>query len=162
MPAITLFLVPLDQPGITVKAIWTMGDERTNEVLSRRCLRADDYVVGELTTDSSTSPKPSTSNAFTMFTFSPIAQRLDVLCDYVATHPRRKAVAPRPLVRQRIAELATEARWPGSSTRLRNKSSKAAPPPRRRPRPTSSYATELSKRLASASMESAGPVRSCG
>ena len=29
---ITLFLVPLDHPGITIKAIWTMGDERTNEV----------------------------------------------------------------------------------------------------------------------------------
>ncbi len=29
---ITLFLVPIDQPGITVNAIWTMGDERTNEV----------------------------------------------------------------------------------------------------------------------------------
>src|SRR6478735_7245120 len=29
---ITLFLVPLDDPGITVRGIWTMGDERTNDV----------------------------------------------------------------------------------------------------------------------------------
>src|SRR5260221_1863444 len=27
---ITLFLVPLDHPGITIQGIWTMGDERTN------------------------------------------------------------------------------------------------------------------------------------
>ena len=29
---ITLFLVPLDHPGITINGIWTMGDERTNDV----------------------------------------------------------------------------------------------------------------------------------
>ena len=29
---ITLFLVPMDHPGLTIKEIWTMGDERTNEV----------------------------------------------------------------------------------------------------------------------------------
>ena len=29
---ITLFLVPMNHPNITIKAIWTMGDERTNEV----------------------------------------------------------------------------------------------------------------------------------
>ena len=27
---ITLFLVPMNHPNITIKAIWTMGDERTN------------------------------------------------------------------------------------------------------------------------------------
>jgi len=45
---ITLFLVPMDHPGITVKAIWTMGDERTNEVYLDDVWVSDDYVVGEL------------------------------------------------------------------------------------------------------------------
>jgi len=31
---ITLFLVPLDQPGITVKAIWTMGDDGPTRSIS--------------------------------------------------------------------------------------------------------------------------------
>jgi alkylation response protein AidB-like acyl-CoA dehydrogenase len=45
---ITLFLVKLDQPGITIKPIWTMGDERTNEVYLEDVWVSDDYVVGEL------------------------------------------------------------------------------------------------------------------
>ena len=45
---ITLFLVPIDQPNITVNAIWTMGDERTNEVFLNDVFVPDDYVVGEV------------------------------------------------------------------------------------------------------------------
>ena len=45
---ITLMLVPLDQPGVTIKGIWTMGDERTNEVFIEDVFVPDDYVVGEV------------------------------------------------------------------------------------------------------------------
>jgi 3-oxocholest-4-en-26-oyl-CoA dehydrogenase alpha subunit len=45
---ITLFLVPMDHPGLTIKPIWTMGDERTNEVFFDDVFVSDDYVVGEL------------------------------------------------------------------------------------------------------------------
>ncbi len=41
-------LVPLDQPGITINGIWTMGDERTNEVFIDDVFVPDDYVVGEV------------------------------------------------------------------------------------------------------------------
>ena len=45
---ITLMLVPLDQPGITINGIWTMGDERTNEVFIDDVFVPDEYVVGEV------------------------------------------------------------------------------------------------------------------
>jgi hypothetical protein len=107
---ITLFLVPLDQPGITVKAIWTMGDERTNEVYLDDVWVSDDYVVGELNHGFQYISEALDLERFTMFTFSPIAQRLDVLCDYVA-HAVRDGQPLRndPVVRQRIAQLATQA-----------------------------------------------------
>src|SRR6202451_4397306 len=107
---ITLFLVPLDQPGITVKAIWTMGDERTNEVYLDDVWVHDDYVVGELNHGCQYISEALDLERFTMFTFSPIAQRLDVLCDYVA-HAVRDGQPLRndPVVRQRIPKLATEA-----------------------------------------------------
>ena len=41
-------LVPLDQPGIEIREIWTMGDERTNEVFIEDVFVPDDYVVGEV------------------------------------------------------------------------------------------------------------------
>src|SRR3954471_5975272 len=50
---ITLMLVPLDQPGVEIRAIWTMGgapmgDERTNEVFIEDVFVSDEYVVGEV------------------------------------------------------------------------------------------------------------------
>ena len=45
-----------------------------------------------------------------MFTFSPIKQRLDLLCEYVRTATRDgEPLRDDPVVRQRIAQLATEA-----------------------------------------------------
>jgi alkylation response protein AidB-like acyl-CoA dehydrogenase len=156
---ITLFLVPLDQPGITVKAIWTMGDERTNEVYLDDVWVSDDYVVGELNHGFQYISEALDLERFTMFTFSPIAQRLDVLCDYVA-HAERDGVPLRhdPVVRQRIAQLATEAevaRVLGLA--FVNKSSKGGAAPTAEASAYKLYATELSKRLASASMDIGGP-----
>ena len=69
---ITLFLVPMDHPGITVKAIWTMGDERTNEVYLDDVLVPDDYVVGELNRGFQYISEALDLERFTLFTYSPI------------------------------------------------------------------------------------------
>ncbi len=94
---ITLMLVPLDQPGITIKGIWTMGDERTNEVFIEDVFVPDEYVVGEVNRGFQYISQALDLERFTMFTFSPIKQRLDLLIDYV-THraARRRADARRP------------------------------------------------------------------
>jgi alkylation response protein AidB-like acyl-CoA dehydrogenase len=156
---ITLFLVPLDQPGITVKAIWTMGDERTNEVYLDDVFVHDDYVVGELNHGFQYISEALDLERFTMFTFSPIAQRLDVLCQYVATAERDgQPLRDDPVVRQRIAQLATQAevaRVLGLA--FVNKSSKGGAAPTAEASAYKLYATELSKRLASASMDIGGP-----
>jgi len=156
---ITLFLVPLDHPGITVKAIWTMGDERTNEVYLDEVWVSDDYVVGELHHGFQYISEALDLERFTMFTFSPIAQRLEVLCDYVA-HAERdgKPLRDDPVVRQRIAQLATQAevaRVLGLA--FVHKSSKGGAAPTAEASAYKLYATELSKRLASASMDIGGP-----
>ena len=85
---ITLFLVPMDHPGITVKAIWTMGDERTNEVYLDDVWVSDDYVVGELNHGFQYISEALDLERFTLFTYSPIAQRLDLLTEYVASATR--------------------------------------------------------------------------
>jgi 3-oxocholest-4-en-26-oyl-CoA dehydrogenase alpha subunit len=156
---ITLFLVPLDQPGITVKAIWTMGDERTNEVYLDDVFVPDDYVVGELHHGFQYISEALDLERFTMFTFSPIAQRFDVLCDYVAHAVRDgKPLREDPVIRQRIAQLATQAevaRVLGLA--FVNKSAKGGAAPTAEASAYKLYATELSKRLASASMDIGGP-----
>jgi alkylation response protein AidB-like acyl-CoA dehydrogenase len=45
---ITLFLLRLDSPGLTIHPTWTIGDERTNEVFFEDVFVGDDHVVGQL------------------------------------------------------------------------------------------------------------------
>src|ERR1700722_5695962 len=156
---ITLFLVPLDQPGITVKAIWTMGDERTNEVYLDDVFVPDDYVVGELNHGFQYISEALDLERFTMFTFSPIAQRLDLLIEYVKTTGRDGVpLKDDPVIRRRVARLVTEA---GVARVMGFKfvfeSAKGGAAPTAEASEYKLFATELSRRLADASMDIGGP-----
>src|ERR1700761_3233374 len=106
---ITLFLVPIHQDGITVNAIWTMGDERTNEVFLNDVFVPDDYVVGEVGRGFQYISEALDLERFTMFTFSPIQQRFEVLVEYVRPPARGgEPLKNDPVIRQRLAQLATQ------------------------------------------------------
>ncbi len=156
---ITLFLVPLDQPGITINGIWTMGDERTNDVFFDDVFVHDDYVVGDLNHGFQYISEALDLERFTMFTFSPIKQRMDLLCDYVATETvDDEPLKDDPRTRSKIAQLVTQgevARVLG--LRVVAASMKGGAPPTTESSEYKLYATELSKRLASAAMDIAAP-----
>jgi 3-oxocholest-4-en-26-oyl-CoA dehydrogenase alpha subunit len=156
---ITLFLVPLDQPGITINAIWTMGDERTNEVFLNDVFVPDDYVVGELNHGFQYISEALDLERFTMFTMSPILQRLDLLIEYVKTTTRDGVpLRDDPVIRQQIAQLVTQsevARVLG--LKFVFESAKGGAAPTTQASEYKLYATELSKRLANASMDIASP-----
>jgi alkylation response protein AidB-like acyl-CoA dehydrogenase len=156
---ITLFLVPLDQPGITINAIWTMGDERTNEVYLDDVFVPDDYVVGELNKGFQYISEALDLERFTMFTFSPIAQRLDLLIEYVKTTVRDGVpLKDDPVVRQRIAQLVTQAEVARvMGLKFVFESAKGGAAPTAEASEYKLFATELSKRLADASMDIGGP-----
>ena len=156
---ITLFLVPLDHPGITIHPIWTMGDERTNDVFFDDVWVHDDYVVGEVNRGFQYISEALDLERFTMFTFSQIEQRLDLLCEHVRTATRDdEPLRADPVVRRQIAHLVTEgevARVLG--LRFVAASQKGGAPPTAEASEYKLFATELSQRLADASMDIAGP-----
>ncbi|HEY7440283.1 MAG TPA: acyl-CoA dehydrogenase family protein [Acidimicrobiia bacterium] len=161
---ITLMLVPLDQPGITINGIWTMGDERTNEVFIEDVFVPDEYVVGEVNSGFQYISQALDLERFTMFTFSPIKQRLDLLCDYVKTTRRDgEALKDDPVVRKRIARLATDAevaRVLGLrvvAESMKSEKDRSVPPPTVESSQYKLFATEFSRRLADASMDIGGP-----
>ena len=157
---ITLFLVPLDQPGITIKPIWTMGDERTNEVYLDDVWVSDDYVVGEVNRGFQYISEALDLERFTLFTYSPIGQRLELMAQYVATATRDgKALRHDAVVRKQVAQLATQAEVARVlGLRFVHASAKeGAAPPTSEASEYKLYATELSQRLADASMDIAGP-----
>jgi alkylation response protein AidB-like acyl-CoA dehydrogenase len=161
---ITLMLVPLDQPGITINGIWTMGDERTNEVFIEDVFVPDDHVVGEVGKGFQYISEALDLERFTMFTFSPIKQRLDLLCDYVKTAERDgKPMKDDPVVRRDIAKLVTDAevaRVLGLrvvAASMKGEETPGTPPPTVESSEYKLFATEYSRRLASASMDIGGP-----
>ncbi len=157
---ITLFLVPMNHPGLTVKPIWTMGDERTNEVFFNDVWVSDDYVVGELNKGFQYISEALDLERFTMFTFSPINARLGLLVDHVKTATKDgRPVREDPLVRSRVAQLATQAEVARVlGLRFVAKSAKGGAAPTSEASEYKLFATEFSKRLADASMDIAGPV----
>ncbi|HEX5097634.1 MAG TPA: acyl-CoA dehydrogenase family protein, partial [Acidimicrobiia bacterium] len=161
---ITLMLVPLDQPGITINGIWTMGDERTNEVFIEDVFVPDEYVVGDVGSGFQYISQALDLERFTMFTFSPIKQRLDLLCDFVRNETRDgKALKDDPVIRRDIAQLVTQAevaRVLGLrvvAASMKGEDTPGAPPPTTEASEYKLYATEFSRRLANASMDIGGP-----
>ncbi len=161
---ITLMLVPLDQPGVTINCIWTMGDERTNEVFIEDVFVPDEYVVGEVNHGFQYISQALDLERFTMFTFSPINQRLDLLIDYVRNTERDgEPLRKDPVVRREIARLMTDAevsRVLGLrvvAASMKGEKVPGTPPPTIESSQYKLFATEFSRRLASTSMDLAAP-----
>jgi 3-oxocholest-4-en-26-oyl-CoA dehydrogenase alpha subunit len=156
---ITLFLVPLDDPGLTIRPIWTMGDERTNEVFFDDVFVHDDYVVGDVDKGFHYIAQALDLERFTMFTYSQIEERIRILTAFVKGTTRDgEPLRDDPVVRQRIAHLVTEgevARVLG--LRFVYQSLRGGDPPRTEASEYKLFATELSKRVADASMDIGGP-----
>jgi alkylation response protein AidB-like acyl-CoA dehydrogenase len=161
---ITLMLVPLDQPGVTIRPIWTMGDERTNEVFLEDVFVPDEYVVGDVNKGFQYISQALDLERFTMFTFSPIKQRLDLLCEYVRDEEvDGERLRDDPVIRSQIARLVTDAEVARVlGLRVVAASMKAekvpgTPPPTIESSEYKLFATEFSRRLANASMDIGGP-----
>ncbi len=166
---ITLMLVPLDDPNIEIRGIWTMGDERTNEVFIDDVFVPDEFVVGQVNSGFSYISQALDLERFTMFTISPIRQRLDVLTEYVRTESRDgQPLKDDPVVRARMAKLHTDlevARVMGlkvvhesvKGERTHKATGEKVSPPTVESSEYKLFATEYSKRLADASMDLGGP-----
>ncbi len=156
---ISVFLVPMKSPGITVTPMPTIGDEITNMVFLDDVYVGNDYLVGQRGMGFNYISEALDLERFTMFTFSPIEKRLQLLLDYVATEERDGLpLRDDPVIRQKIAQLATEtevARVLG--LRFVAASLKGGAAPTVEASEYKLYATELSRRLANASMDIGGP-----
>ncbi len=160
---ISLFLVRMDDPGLTIHPMPTMGGERTNGVFFDDVFVHDDYMVGDVNKGFQYIAEALDVERFTLFTFSPILGRIKLLADYVKTASKDGVPLKNdPIVRQRIAQLVTEcevgrllgvkfvdAALSGSTPTYEASAYKL-------------YATELSLRVANATMDIVGPGAQLG
>jgi hypothetical protein len=106
---ITLFLIPMDTPGLTVRPTWTIGDERTNEVFFDGVCAPDDAVVGELNHGWTYVCEALDLERFAMMPIGPLEMKTEALVAHVRAaardgHPLRVD----PVARARVARAATE------------------------------------------------------
>ncbi len=157
---ISLFLIPMDHEGLEVQAMPTIGDEITNQVFFDDVFVPDDYLVGERGKGFRYISEALDLERFTMFTFSPIEQRLEELVDYVKDARRDgRPLRDDPFVRQRVARLATEAevarvlglRFVHRARQVDGK------PPTVEASEYKLFATALSQRVAGAIVDLSGP-----
>ena len=100
---ISLFIVDLQSPGITIQPMWTLGGSRTNEVFYDNVLVPKKNLVGE---QNRGFYYIMTALEFERtITTGRMRRVLEEVIDYVKKMP---ALRRNVLVRQRIAQLATE------------------------------------------------------
>lgn len=155
---ISLFLLRMDAPGLTIHPMHTIGGERTNAVFFDNVFVHDDYRIGELNKGFQYIAEALDLERFGMFTFSPIRARVELLCDYAKDTVRDgRPLRSDPVIRQRIAQLVTEcevARLLG--VRFVDAALDASKTPTVPASEYKLYATEFSRRLADATMDIVG------
>jgi alkylation response protein AidB-like acyl-CoA dehydrogenase len=106
---ISLFLLPMDAPGLEIQSMPTIGKDTTNQVFFTDVFVSDEYMVGEQGKGFRYIAEALDLERFTMFTFSPIQERTELLCDYVARAERDgRPLREDPVIRQQIAQLVTQ------------------------------------------------------
>jgi len=106
---ITLFLIPMDHPGLTIRPTWTIGDERTNEVFFDDVFVADEFVVGQLNSGWTYICEALDLERFAMMPVGPLEKKTEALCEWVRTARRDGAPVRRdPRARKAVAQLATQ------------------------------------------------------
>jgi len=155
---ISLFLLPMNAPGVEIQSMPTIGKDTTNQVFFNDVFVGDDYLVGEQGKGFQYIAEALDLERFTMFTFSPIQERTELLCKYVAGAERDgEPLRNDPVVRQKIAQLVTQtevARVLG--LKFVSASMKGGKPPTNEASEYKLYATQLSQRAANVALDIMG------
>ena len=106
---ITLFLVPMDHPGLEIRATWTIGDERTNEVFLDDVFVPDGQVVGEVNRGWTYICEALDLERFAMMPVGPLEEKVAALGRHLASAERDgRPLREDPRVRRVIARIETE------------------------------------------------------
>ena len=155
---ISVFLLPMDHPGLTVTEIRTMGDHRTNQVFFDNVRVSGDYLVGEANEGWTYVCEALDYERFTMFTVGPIRVKFDALLELLRI-TRRDGIplAEDPVLRSRVALLAAELE---SASMLQRRVIAAAlkgAVPTVEAAMYKLYSTELGRRIADFALDALGP-----
>jgi len=106
---ITLFLIPMRHPGLTIHPVWTIGDERTNDVFFDDVLVEDRYVVGEVNQGWTYICEALDLERFAMMPVGPLERKVEAFCAHVRAAARDGApLRADARARRAVARAVTE------------------------------------------------------
>jgi 3-oxocholest-4-en-26-oyl-CoA dehydrogenase alpha subunit len=106
---ITLFLVEMNHPGLTIHPTWTIGDERTNEVFFDDVFVSDDFVVGEVNHGWTYICEALDLERFAMMPVGPLEKKVEALTAWAREATRDGApVRHEPRARRTVAQAVTQ------------------------------------------------------
>tara|TARA_R110002072_G_scaffold88146_2_gene198526 strand:- start:436 stop:1623 length:1188 start_codon:yes stop_codon:yes gene_type:complete len=156
---ISVFLIPMDAPGLRITEIRTMGDHRTNQVFFDEVRVHTDYLVGEENRGWLYVCEALDYERFTLYTIGPLRTKFEALIDLLKLTLRDgQPLTTRDSVRRGIARLACDVE---TATMLQRRVIAAA---LRGDVPTVEaamcklYSTELGRRLADFALDCLGPM----
>src|SRR5262249_48630712 len=152
-------VLPMDAEGLEIQAMPTMGDELTNQVFFTDVFVGDEYLVGELGMGFRYISEALDLERFTMYQTSPLEQRVEELVEYVKTAARDdQPLRDDPVIRDRIAELATDLRAAQAlGKRFVDRAKSGGKPPTVEASQYKLFATHLNQRIANSMMDIASP-----
>src|SRR5262249_59316631 len=119
---------PMNLPGFTIRPIWTIGDERTNEVFFDDVFVPDEYVVGELNAGFNYISEALDLERFAMMPVGPLEEKVEALVGWARSAVRDgEPVRRDPVLRARLPRAPTE--LPGARVVPRRPLSAAPPAP---------------------------------
>src|SRR5262249_40153649 len=106
---ISLFLIPLDHPGLEIQSMPTIAKDTTNQVFFTDVFVPDDHLVGQRGRGFSYISEALDLERFTLYTLSPTAERTRLFIAHVRTATRDGApLREDPRVRRLVARAATD------------------------------------------------------
>jgi hypothetical protein len=155
---ITLFLIPMNSAGLTIRPTWTIGDERTNEVFFDGVFAPDDAVVGELNRGWTYVCEALDLERFAMMPIGPLETKTQALVYHVRSATRDgRPLREDPVARSRVAQAVTQL----EVARMLQRRAISEAVRGRVPTVESSmyklYMNEAGKRLANAALDLFGP-----
>ncbi len=106
---ITLFLIPMDHPGLQVRPTWTIGDERTNEVFFDAVFVPDAYVVGEVGRGWTYICEALDLERFAMLPVGPLERKVEALWGWLREALRDgRPMREDPAARRQLVAALTE------------------------------------------------------
>jgi len=155
---LSLFLIPMNHPGLEVQSLPTIGKDTTNQVFFKDVFVPDDYLVGKRGRGFHMISEALDLERFTMFTLSPIEDRTRVLVEWVRGAKRDG----RPLkddanVRRLIAQIVTDtAVAKALSTRFVCAAKEGGKPPTIQSSQYKLFTTTLSQRVCKDALDISG------